>query len=419
MVLLGLRNAFRNKTRLAVAVLLIALPVFLLLVLQAVLAAVESHTDTLKRNVDNTLQLRARGSMGHVNMEGNETILPQEALDTAKRIPHVARAEHYLLAMTPTQGHNFAMIVGVNPGETKRLESHGEAGNPRITAGRDLTATDRGQRVALIGQGFARWAGITPENLATAPLTLDLKRTHPVIFALDRPPATLRIVGIYASGYVFGDMQLFMPIDTFREIYGVREGISWLFVHAQSADHLADVETALRRELGQVADIIAPTSAAEFERTTTRAVRRFAAVGTALAAALMVIIVFFVTLINVRDRTREIGTLKALGASDRGVAASFLVEALLLAVLGAALGAAIFAALGGLLAGGFFGVAVSPFLPAHYQDALKGVLATSAGFGASSAGWLLAATFFAACAGSAWGLRQIVKLSPVEAIRHE
>lgn len=419
MMALGLRNAFRNKTRLAVAVLLIALPVFLMLVLQAIADATDAHTETLKRNVDNTLQLRARGSMGHVNMEGNETILPQEAIEIAKRTPDVARVEHYLLAMTPTEGHNFAMIVGVNPGETKRLESHGEAGNPRIIAGRDLAETDRGQRVAVIGQGVARWARITPENLANATLTLDLKRTHPVIFALDRPPATLRIVGIYASGYVFGDMQLFMPIDTFREIYGVRDGISWLFVHAESADRLAEVETALRRELGHAADIIAPTSAAEFERTTTRAVRRFAAMGTALAAVLMVIVVFFVTLLNVRDRTREIGTLKALGASNRGVAVSFLVEALVLATLGAALGAAIFAALGGLLAGSFFGVAVSPFLPAHYKDALKGVLATSAGLGVSSAGWLLFATFSAACAGSAWGLRQIVKLSPVEAIRHE
>ncbi|MBI3938865.1 MAG: ABC transporter permease [Betaproteobacteria bacterium] len=419
MVLLGLRNLFRAKTRLAVAVLLLALPAFLLLVLQAILTAVETHTETLKRNVDNSLQLRARGSMGHVNMQGNETILPQSALDTAIRIPGVAAVEQYLLAMTPTEGHNFAMIVGVNPGETRRLESHGEAGNPRIVAGRDLTAADRGQRVAVIGQGVARWARITSDNLASATLTLDLKRTHPVIFALERPPATLRIVGVYASGYVFGDMQLFVPIDTFREIYGVPEGISWLFVRAVSADRLPEVEAALRRELGEAADIIAPIAAAEFERTTTRAVRRFSAIGSALAAALMVIVVFFVTLINVRERTREIGTLMALGASGAGVAASFLAEALALAALGATAGAAVFAVAGSLVPGQLFGVAVSPFLPAQYKDALRGALAPAAGLGPSGAGWFLLATAFAACAGSAWGLRQVVKLSPVEAIRHE
>lgn len=419
MVLLGLRNAFRSKTRLTVAVLLLALPVFLLLVLQAILTAVETHTETLSRNVDNTLQLRARGSMGHVNMVGNETILPQRALEIASSVAGVAGAEHYLLAMTPTAGHNFAMIVGVNPGETRRLESHGEAGSPRIIAGRDLTEEDRRKRVAVIGQGVARWAGIKPEEVGRATLTLDLKRTHPVIFALDRPPATLEVVGIYASGYVFGDMQLFVPFDAFREIYGVPEGISWLFVRAISADYVPEVEAALRRELGAVADIIAPIAAAEFERTTTRAVRRFAAIGTALAAALMVIIVFFVTLINVRERTREIGTLKALGASDTGVAASFLAEALVLAVLGAAAGAVVFAVVGGLLGGHFFGIAVSPFLPAQYKDTLRAVLAPVAGLGLSGLAWFLLSTAIAACAGSAWGLRQVVKLSPVEAIRHE
>ncbi|GIX26909.1 MAG: hypothetical protein KatS3mg123_0790 [Burkholderiales bacterium] len=250
MIRYGVRNLVRSVPRLVIVTVLLAFPLLLLLVMQSISAAVERHTEVLKRTVDNTLQLRARGSMGHVNMEGNWVLLPQKALDMVAQVEHVARVEPYLLAMTPTEGHNFAMIVGMNPGDTKRLESHGEAGNPRIIAGRDLTPEDRGGRVAVIGQGFARWAGITPENLAGATLTLDLTRTHPVIFALDRPPATLQIVGIYASGYVFGDMQLFMPLDTFREIYGVPEGISWLFVQADSAENLPRVEQALRADWG-------------------------------------------------------------------------------------------------------------------------------------------------------------------------
>ncbi|MEX0637398.1 MAG: hypothetical protein WD155_01535, partial [Burkholderiales bacterium] len=118
MIRLGLRNAWRSKSWLATTAALIAAPVFLLLVLQAVADAVERQTAILKRTVDNTLQLRARGSMGHVNMEGNKELLPQRALGIAQRAAHVSRVEHYLLAMTPTEGHNFAMIVGVNPGET-------------------------------------------------------------------------------------------------------------------------------------------------------------------------------------------------------------------------------------------------------------------------------------------------------------
>ncbi len=293
----GLRNLVRRKGRLIVVTLLIGVPFFVLLVMQAIGDAVQSHTQQLKRTVDTALQLRARGSMGHVNMVGSDTLLPGGLLAKVRQVPHVAKVEPYLLAMTPTEGHNFAMIVGVDAGDTKRLESHGEAGDPKIIAGRDLAPEDRGKDVGVIGQGYARFAGITSENLGRAAVRLDLRRTHPAIYAVDRPARIIHIVGIHASGYLFGDMQLFISLDTFRTIYGVRDQISWLFVTAESSDHVPAVRRDLDRLVGDVADIIAPETAAAFESTTTRAVVRLARGGVLLAAGLMVIVVFFVMLL--------------------------------------------------------------------------------------------------------------------------
>lgn len=418
MLRIGMRNLWRSKLRLVLVALLIGAPFFLLLVMQSIGDAVQRQTEILKQNVNNTLQLRARGSMGHVNMVGNEDILPQDALAKVKGVEHVAKVESYLLAMTPTQGHNFAMVIGVDPRDTRRLESHGEAGNPRILHGRDLTDEDRGKRVAIVGQGVAKWAGMKPQDLGRATLTLDLKRTHPVIFALERPPLELTVVGIYASGYVFGDMQIFMPFDSFREAYGVPQGISWLYVRADSAENLPAVEKTLRAMLGDVADIISPTTVAEFQSTATAAVQRLANAGIALSAALMVVVVFFVMLLVVRERAWEIGTLKALGAADSGIVASFLTEAVLLCAVGAGVGALLFAILGGRLAQLVFGLGVAPFLPAHYS-ALAGSLSLSPQFGATMLGILVAACLFAALAGSAWSIWQLLRLSPVEAIRHE
>ena len=414
----GLRNLLRRKGRLVVVALLIGVPFFLLLVMQAIGDAVQRHTELLKRNVDTALQLRARGSMGHVNMVASSDVLPAQVLDKVRTVEHVAKVEPYLLAMTPTEGHNFAMIVGVNPGDTKRLESHGEAGNPRIIAGRDLTPADRGQPVGVIGQGYARFASITPERLAEATVTLDLRRTHPVILALDRPRQTIRVVGIYASGYVFGDMQLFVPLDTFRDIYGVRDGISWLFVTADSVDHVPAVREQLTRLVGDVADIIAPEAAALFASTTTRAVVRLARSGTLLATALMVVVVFFVMLLVVRDRAWEIGTLKALGAPNAGIVLSFLTEALALCALGGALALAVFGVSGGPIARRLFALGVTPFLPAHYKDSLGEALNLS-GVGAATLGVLLIVAVVVAALGSAYSVRQILRLSPLEAMRHE
>lgn len=415
----GLRNLGRSKVRLAVVALLIAAPFFLLLVMQQIGEAVQRQTELLKRSVDNTLQLRARGAMGHVNMVGSSDLLPGSVLDEVKSVEHVAKVEPYLLAMSPTEGHNFAMHVGVNPGDTLRPESHGEAGNPRIIAGRSLSPDDRGKDVGVIGQSYARFADITPETIERAVLTIDTTRTHPAIFALNRPTRALRIVGIYASGYVFGDMQVFMPIETFREIYGVPSAISWLFVTADSTDHLPAVEATLRTRVGDTADIIAPTTAAAFEETTTRAVTRLTRWGVLLAAALMVIVVFFVMLLVVRERAWEIGTLKAIGAGNRGIVASFLTEAFALCVVGALVGAVLFILWGGPLARRVFAVGVAPLLLAQYKDSLGEALTLSSTLGPTTIGLLLAACVVVAAAGSAYALRQLVRLSPLEAIRNE
>jgi len=415
----ALRNLIRSRSRFVLVTLLIGVPFFLLLVLQAIGGSVERHTALLRQTVDNTLQLRARGSMGHVNMIGSDAILPQSVLETVRSISHVARVEPYLLAMSPTEGHNFAMHVGLVPGDTMRLESHGEAGNPTITAGRALTPEDAGHDVAVIGQRYAAWAGITPERLESATLTIDPTRTHPVIFGIDRPKRTLRIVGIYASGYVFGDLQLFMPIDTLRDIYGFPEGISWLFVRTDSSEHLADVERELRGAIGDVADIIGPTAVAEFERTTTRAVLNLTIIGTTLAALLMVIVVFFVMLLVVRQRAREIGTLKAIGGSNGRIAAGFLMEAAALCASGAVLGGALFAALGGPLAYRLFAIGMAPFLPAEYRGTPLATLYVATGMTATQVVLVLALCVVVAIAGSSLGLLKAIRLSPLEAMRHE
>ncbi len=418
MVGLGFRNAARSTARLAAVTMLVGAGFFLMLVMHTIGRAVETYTAALQRSVDATLQVRAAGSMGHVNMVAQSDILPPEALDKVRAIPHVEKVETYLLAMTPTEGHNFAMVVGFNPGDTKRLESHGEAGTGRIIAGRDLTEADRGNRVAVIGQGFARWTGIHPDKLP-AELTLDLTRTHPVIFALERPAAKLSIVGIYASGYVFGDMQLFMPLDTFREIYGVPRGLSWLYVKADSAANVPSVERAIRAALGEQADIIAPTSVAEFQSTTTRAVLRLTAAGIGLSALLTAVIVYFVMLLVVRQRAWEIGTLKAIGAPNGSIAAAFLAEAFAYGLAGSALGLVLFLGFGAPLAKQAFGLAVGPFLPAQYKDTLLEVLSVSAGLDAGQLALVVVAVALVSLAGSTHGLLHIVRLSPLQAMRQE
>jgi ABC-type antimicrobial peptide transport system permease subunit len=418
MVLLGLRNLLRNKARLLVVAIAIGVPFFLLLAMLSIGEAVGRQTAVLTRDVNTVLQLRARGSMGHVNMVGQDRLLPPHVLDRVLGIEHVIAAEPYLLAMAPITPPNFVMHVGLAPSAAKRLESHGEAGNPRITAGRDFTPDDAGQDVGIIGQGYAAWAGIKPEDMGEASLAIDPTRTHPVIFAMDRPTRELRIVGTYASGYVFGDLQLFMPIDTFRSIYGTDRGISWVFVRVDSADNVAAVAERLRETVGEVADILVPKHAAVFTATTGRLVARLAAVGGLLAVFLMVAVVFFVLLMQVRERAREIGTLKAIGAGNGGVTVQFLTEAVAFSFLGGIFGLVVFRLAGEAVTGRLFTLGVGPFLPTHYKPLFES-LAVSGRISAPVLLLVALTAVFAALVGSAYGVWRAVKLSPLEAMKVE
>lgn len=418
MITLGLRNLARSKPRLLLTAVLIGVPFFLLLAMQSIGQAVQKQTDVLTREVNTVVQLRARGSMGHVNMTDQDRILPQDVLERVRAIEHVVQVEPYLLAMAPITPPNFVMHVGLGTNAIKRLESHGEAGNPRITAGRDFTAADAGQDVAIIGQEYAKWAGIKAEDLGKATLTVDPTRTHPVIYDMKRPKRELRVVGMYASGYVFGDQQMFIPIDTFRSIYGIDKGISWLFVRADEAGNVAAVTERLKAVVGDVADILAPESAAVFTSTTSRNVIQLAWVGGLLAVILMIVVVFFVLLMQVRERSREIGTLKAIGASNAGVTVQFLAEAIALTLLGGVFGLTLFKFAGEALTGRLFAIGIGPFLPSQYKSLFES-LTVGSDISAQLILSVVLTALVAALLGSAYGVWQATKLSPLEAMKNE
>ena len=105
-----------------------------------------------------------------------------------------------------------------------------------------------------------------------------------------------------------------------------------------------------------------------------------------------------IMLVSVRERTREIGIRKAVGARGRDILAQFLVEALTLSLLGGLIGIAVglgVSALIGRLAGWGF-----TFSPATVAVAVLFSLAVGVVFGV-------------------WPARQAARLDPISALRYE
>ena len=125
-------------------------------------------------------------------------------------------------------------------------------------------------------------------------------------------------------------------------------------------------------------------------------------------------------LVTVRERAREIGTLKAIGASDGGIVVQFLAEATALSIVGGLLGMSLFRALGGVGAERLFALSMSPFLTAQYKDTLFASLGdVSPGIGPSTLALVLLIAVLVAWVGSGYGVWQVTRLSPLEAMKHE
>ena len=215
-----------------------------------------------------------------------------------------------------------------------------------------------------------------------------------------------RVIGVFARiGMTFGidrDTEVHIPVTAAQQLFGVN-GIDALAVKAPSA---GEVEPLRHRLVGALQDKYTGARFSSLSQTQILGtVGRILGLLTLVLAAIAAISLLVggvgvsnIMLVSVRERTREIGLRKALGARQRVILLQFLIEAVLLCVAGGAIGI-------GLGVGGALLVsAVSP-LPAII------------------AWWSLALAFaVSAAVGIFFGVapaRRAARLDPVVALRSE
>jgi putative ABC transport system permease protein len=221
---------------------------------------------------------------------------------------------------------SFATVNGVNenvPNVFDRALARGDY----ITA----TDVDTRRRVAVLGSSVA--AHVFPD-------------VDPLGRQITIAGVRFRVIGVFKKvGSTFGvdrDAEVHIPVTAAQRLFGV-DRIDGLAVKAPTSDDVEPLQkklvTALQHKYTD--EEFSAVTQSQILGTIGRILGLLTLVLSAIAAISLVVGgvgVSNIMLVSVRERTREIGLRKALGARQRDILAQFLIEAVLLCVVGGLIG---------------------------------------------------------------------------------
>lgn len=369
----GLRNLNRNRPRALLVVVFLALAVAVSATAAQAGSVASAQADQLERDVATLLRVVPRtGGVG-----SGAAGMSEDVVAVLAEIPGVAEVNASLAGgfQDNDQRASMGLLIGVVPGDPLRLQSMGGfTDTPTLVAGRSLGSGDDGAPVAVVGAVFADQYGVGVGDDAV----LARERFRPPIAADLR----VRVVGIYETGVVFGDNQVFVPLSVAQEALGRPEEVDSVWVRAASAEAVPTARASVESVVAGRGDVVGSGGAAAVAATALDALRRRSGITAAVTAIAAAVLMGTVMVLVIRERRREVGVLKAIGASNRHVAGQFLAEAATLGVLGSALG---------LLAGAAAGPGLSRLVLSHTGSAPSAAAALAGAATAVGSG-LLAAT---------------------------
>jgi len=348
----GVRNAFRNNIRTGSIVVILGLSIALALSMLLAHQAVGKKIDNVKGTVGNTISISPAGFRGFNGGGGNP--LTQTQIDSVSKINHVSSVSESLSDRLTSSNTN--LVSSIDAGALGRRFASNGSGSGTVSIGgnapdlanftppvtvvgtndpTNLDSAGGGTFTLKSGQIFD---GASTANVALVGSTLATKNSLVVGSTFTAYGATIKVAGIYGTGNTFGDSQLIMPLATVQTLSSQPGDITSATAKVDSIDNLASTTTAIKNSLGSSADVTNDQTTTQDTISSLQNIKSislYSVIGAVVAGA---VIIFLTMLMIVRERRREIGVLKAIGASNLKVIGQFMTEAVTLTVLAAIIG---------------------------------------------------------------------------------
>lgn len=323
MLHLALRNVFRNRRRSAITMAVIVFGAVGLILFGGYKAT------TFRGLRESTI----RGRIGHLQVFGDAPSLRRE-IERDPRVQFTAAQTTLMGLIGNGETSESFVATAVEPEKDRRMSGQ------RIVAGTDLPNGELD--AVLLGAGLAKSLAAKPGDY----LTLMTTTRAGSLNAID-----VRVAGIFATGVKeYDERAVKMPI-----------GGAQLLLQSASVEkllvflHKTEDTAAMRRDIERRHPGIELKSWSQLAPFYHQVVLLFNGIFGFLGLIVFAVVIFSVAntvVMSIFERTREIGTLMAIGTSRGRIWRMFFLEGLLIGLIGGAAGLAVAALLAMLINGG-------------------------------------------------------------------
>lgn len=357
---LGLRNAFRNSVRTISLVVILGLSIGLCLVMLIAHQAVGQKIADVKSSIGNTITI---APAGFNNFSDANNALSTSDLSKVQALPHVSSVTENLTDRLTTIGAaqpSFGRFGGDSTSDSNAqtsltspvtIDTSGRGGRFFVNGGGSLPTTFS-LPIPIVGtndptkldsndavlKGGVMLDGSKDTNDAMVSTTMASKNNLKIGSTFAAYGQTLTVVGIFDTGNQAANSTIVVSLAALQRLTGQTGDVTSAIVTADSLDNLSSLTNSIKSTLGSNADVTSSqdeANAAVQPLENVQSISLISLIGAVIAGS---VIILLTMIMIVRERRREIGILKAIGASDVRIIGQFMSEAVTLTLLGAIIG---------------------------------------------------------------------------------